>query len=275
MGSLLSCPVKPFRLALALTLLPAVIFGAGAGWRDQLSDAAPGNFPALPDVKFEVVFGWSNVLEAAQADATIKRSGDKYTAHVTGKTEGLARALWPLDAKHDATIFAPTLRPEETAQTERYRRRTIDTRVKFDDQGLRRWRETSDAKTPAKWKRFEFTPVFDVIGGVMFVRSQPLRVGDQVGLICFPGDSPYVVVVRVEKRETIRCMGREWPALRLSLSVRKLETKKNRPTDAVGYSKFRSGTVWVSDDDLRLPLRAEVNVMIGFVYAELSGFERL
>jgi hypothetical protein len=44
---------------------------------------------------------------------------------------------------------------------------------------------------------------------------------------------------------------------------------------AVGYEKFHNGTVWVSDDALRLPLRAEINVFIGFVYGELTKFEKL
>ncbi len=70
-------------------------------------------------------------------------------------------------------------------------------------------------------------------------------------------------------------MGRDWPALRLSLQVLKLKVKKGNPDEAVEYSKFRSGTVWVSDDELRLPLRAEVNVFIGFVYGELQSFELL
>jgi hypothetical protein len=270
------CLVKSFSATLALLLaISAVARGGDADWRAQISAAAPGGFPPLPSVRLEVRFGWSNVLEAAAAEATIKREGDVYTADVTGKTEGLARALWPLDARHQAKISASRLSAEHTRQSERYRKRSIDTEVKFDEHGVDRFRKTSDAGTPPKWKRFDFAPVFDVIGGVMFVRSQPLKVGDTVGLVCFPGDSPYVTVVRVEKRETIYCMGRDWPALRLSLGVRKLETKKNQPTEAVGYSKFRSGTVWVSDDELRLPLRAEVSVMIGFVYAELSGFKLL
>ncbi len=83
------------------------------------------------------------------------------------------------------------------------------------------------------------------------------------------------MIVTVEKRENIRCMGRSCPALRLSLDVRKLEVKSSRPTRAVDYSKFRSGTVWVSDDALRLPLRAEVHIFVGFVYGELASYEKL
>lgn len=221
------------------------------------------------------VFGWSNVLEAAKADATIQRKGNEYRAVVTGKTEGLARALWPLDAQHTASLVASPLQPERTSQVERYRSRTIETMLRFDPTGVERMRKTSNSKVPSKWKRTDFSPIYDVIGGVLYVRSQPLRVGDRIGVVCFPSDSPYITIVTVEKRENVRCMGRDRPAIRLSLDVRKLEVKKNKPTRAVAYAKFRSGTVWVSDDALRLPLRAEVNVFIGFVYGELTSYENL
>jgi hypothetical protein len=220
-------------------------------------------------------FGWSNLIEAGQADASIVRKGDSYRARVNGGSKGVARTMWSLDAEHFAMINAASLRPVRVAQLERYRKRSIQTQVAYDENGLKRLRKSTDSQEPAKWKRVNFTPIFDILGGVLFVRSQPLHVGDRVGLVCFPGDSPFITVVRVEKRETLRCMGRDWPVLRLSLSIRKLETKKGVPTEAIGYSKFRSGTVWVSDDALRLPLRAEVQVMVGFVYGELSSFKRL
>jgi hypothetical protein len=268
--------VKFFSAALAVVLL--IVAPARAGetdWRSQLEPATPGKFPALPGVRMEFKFGWSNVLEAAKAEATIENRGDKYEARVRGGTEGLARALWPLDAQHSATLQAQPLRPIRIAQLERYRKRTVETQVRYDAKGLSRMRKTSDSKDPGKWKRLTFAPIYDVIGGVLFVRSQPLEVGDTIGLVCFPGDSPYVAEVHVEGRETVRCMGRNWPALRLSLEVRRLEVESKRPTKAVKYAKFRSGTIWVSDDDLRIPLRAEVNVMVGFVYGELTEFKRL
>ena len=87
-----------------------------------------------------------------------------------------------------------------------------------------------------------------------------------------PGDSPYIATVRVEKRENVPCMGRDWPALRLSLNVRQLEVEGKKPTKAVPYAKFRSGTIWVSRIALRIPLRAEVQVFIGYVYGELQSY---
>lgn len=265
--------MKPFRAAL-LVLAAGIpgILAAEQDWAAKLTRTA-GTFAPLPSVRLEYSFGWSNVLEAANASARIERTSNGYRARVSGGTLGLARALWPLDAQHSATTGGQA--ETKFAQIERYRRRTIDTQVRFDAAGLERRRSTSDEKTPARWKRVEFAPMFDVIGGVLFVRSQPLRVGDTVSLVGFPGDSPYFVTVRVERRETVRAMDRDWPALRLRMDVSKLEVKNKRPAEAVRYAKFRSGTFWVSDDDLRVPLRAEVNVMVGFVYGELTKLERL
>lgn len=259
-------------------LLLAVAASACAGdpdWRGELTAPAAQKFPALPSVRMEFHFGWSNVLEAAEAAATIRKVGGAYRSQVRGGTKGFARMLWPLDASHSAISSVDPAQPGSFNQIERYRKRTIQTQVRFDATGLNRLRKTSDSKEADKWKRLNFEPIFDVIGGVLFVRSQPLRIGDTVGLVCFPGDSPYVAVVHVVRREKVRCMGRDWPALRLSLTVRKLEVEKKSPTKAVNYAKFRSGTFWVSDDALRIPLRAEVNVMIGFVYGELTDFQRL
>ncbi len=255
-------------LLLAVAAWPGL---AAADWRGQLTPEW-GTFPALPAVTMQVRFGWSNVLQAAEAEASLKPEGAGYRAEVKGGTQGLARALWPLDAEHSAWLPGGQDGARYT-QIERYRGRTIETEVRFNARGLERWRQTSDTPEAARWKRVEFAPVFDVIGGGLFVRSQPLRTGDTVGLVCYPGDSPYFATLRVERRETLRVMGRDWPAIRMALSLRRLEVKDRRPAGDVQHGKFRSGTVWLSDDDRRIPLRAEVTVMVGYIYAELTGLE--
>src|SRR5690606_759478 len=130
-------------------------------------------------------------------------------------------------------------------------------------------------KSPTKWKWVNFPSIRDVIGGVLFVRSLPLKDGDRVGLVSFPGDSPYFVIAKVERRERIRCMDRDIPAIRLALEIRKLEVEDEVPTRAIEHAKFKSGPIWVSDDELRRPLRAEVRIFIGFVYGELTGYDWL
>jgi hypothetical protein len=269
--------VKYFSLILALCAVVTAGFARADSddWRKQVSTAPAGSFPALPNLRMHFAFGWSNVLKAAEADATIQGKGAEYRANVSGKTEGVARTLWPLDAQQSATIQASPPRPKRMVQIERYRTRTIQTQLRFDASGLDRLRSTSNSKKPERWKRVDFEPIHDVVSAILYVRSQPLRIGDEVGVVCFPGDSPYLGVVKVEKREMIRSMGKTVPALRLSLTVRQLEVEKKKPTKSVPYAKFHSGTIWVSDDALRIPLRAEVSVFVGFIYGELVSCEKL
>jgi hypothetical protein len=243
-------------------------------WREEVTQAPLGKFAPLPDLRMHFVFGWSNVLQAAEADATIKSLPGGYRAMVTGKTEGLARTLWPLDAQHSVSMTITPKKSGRVSQVERYRSRTIETLLRFDANGVDR-RRVASSKDESKWKRVNFSPLYDMVGGILYIRSQPLRIGDKIGVVSFPGDSPYLTVVTVEKRETIRCMGRDRPALRLSLDVRKLEVAKKAPTTAVPYTKFRSGTVWVSDDALRIPIRAEMRIFVGFVYGEIKSCEQL
>lgn len=223
----------------------------------------------------EFSFGWSDLVRAATARAELVARDGIREAKVSGRSLGPARLLWKLDATHEARLTAGSLLPIVVAQDEKYRNRTVKTRLRFDSAGVDRFRQVSNSETPAKWKRVNFPSMRDVISSVLFVRSLPLKNGDRVGVVCFPGDSPYFAVATVEKRERIRCMEREMPAIRIGLEIRKLEVEDNEPTKAVNYAKFRNGTIWVSDDELRLPLRAEVRIFIGFVYGELTGYDLL
>lgn len=240
-----------------------------------MSPPFPGGFPDLPPIRMEFSFGWSDLFRAAVAQAELIDGDGVWLAKVSGRSQGPARLLWRMDASHRARIAADTLLPMHVDQSEKYRNRAVTTQLRFDPAGVERLRAVSTSGTPAKWKRVNFPSIRDVIGGVLFVRSLPLKDGDRIGVVCFPGDAPYLAVARVEKRERIRCMGRDMPAIRIGLEIRKLEVEDNAPTKAVDYAKFRAGTIWVSDDELRLPLRAEVRIFIGFVYGELTGYDLL
>jgi len=262
------------RLLIAVCALAAGFCHAEDDWQRDLTPAAPGAFPAMPDFRAKFVFGWSDLIEAAEAQADLKREGNLLKIHVEGRTLGLARALWKLDATHDAVIDAAAFRPVEFHQTEKYSNRSIETKVRFTPGVVSRFRQVSiDPPDKARWKKLDIKDAFDILGGLLFVRSQPLHDGDAVRLIDYPGESPYYVTVKSEGKDRIEVMGKMRDAIRLNLSIRKIETKHGKLDRLVPHSNFSSGQVWVSDDDQRLPLRAEVNVFIGFVYGELLSIE--
>ena len=238
-------------------------------WRDRLGPETPGPFPLVRPFSGEFRFGWSEI-GAASAKAKLSYSDDKILVEVVGKTEGLARALWQLDATHKATILKDGLKPVAFEQLEKYAKKTVRTEAVFKPDGLWRIRAVpSNPKNVARWKKIKVEPVRDTISAMLLIRSQPLNDGDNIGVIGFPGDAPFLVEVNVAKHEQIVVAGQLRSAIKLDFQIQRIELKKQNRLAAHG--KFRSGSVWLSDDADRIPLRAEVNIFIGYVFAELES----
>lgn len=241
----------------------------------KLTPPEPGGFPSMPEFQTDYSFGWSNLIEAATAEVKLTRREGDYEVKVSGGSLGLARALWRIDAVHRAWIDAETLRPDYFWEFDQYRGQSVTTSVRFLPETVWRQRTVDVDGKPGKWKRFEATGIFDILGGLLFVRSHPLKDGDQVRLLGYPGDSPFYVEAKVEGRERIEVMGQSRPAIRLSMQIRKIEVKSKQLKRLVKYEKFRGGEVWLSDDELRVPLRAEMSIFVGFVYGEMTSFRKL
>lgn len=257
-----------FHLAVffsALAALPAADFP----WAGKLT-TAPGSFPAIKPFEGEFRFGWSNI-EAAQARAVFRRDGSKLKVDVEGGSLGWARTLWSLDATHQTLLSADGLRPFSFRQFEKYANRTVTTEAEFRPDALWRLRQVSTDPKKAKWKRIRVEPIYDMVSGMLFIRSQPLADGDKVRLIVFPGDSAFLTEVNVLKREPLRIAGKSIPAIKLDFSLQKIVRNDGGGSYRLEpFSKLKRGTVWISDDADRVPLRAEVSVFVGFVYGELK-----
>jgi hypothetical protein len=262
------------KLACAVAILAAVflpVCQSAEPWRDRIGPETPGPFPLVRPFSGEFRFGWSDI-EAASAKARLWYSGDQMIVEVEGGTNGLARALWQVDATHKAVILKDGLKPVEFDQFEKYARKTITTEAVFKPDGLWRLRAVpSDPKNVPKWKRIKVEPVRDILSAMFLIRSQVLNNGDRMGVVAFPGDSPYFVEVTVAKREPIRIAGALRNAIKLDFEIQRIDFKnKDR---LVPHGKFRSGSVWISDDEDRIPLRAEVDIFIGYVFGELESLQ--
>jgi hypothetical protein len=241
------------------------------GWREEVATLQPGPFPAPPtEVKSRYVFGWGGI-EAAEARTTLRRGANGvWTGTVEGGTKGWARTLYRLDADYVAEVSEKDWRTLNMRQTEKYRAYRTDEKAEFLPGGVRSWRESTKAgaKKP-KWRNFYVEGIRDIAGALLLARSQPLRNGDVIRLAVFPGEWMYLVTARVEKREKIPWRGEQRAAIRASLGIESIE----KDYSLKPHKKFQRGTVWVSDDELRIPLRVEVKVFIGHVFAELAEVE--
>ena len=241
-----------------------------ADWRSSLTPDAAGPFQAVRPFEAEFRIGWTDI-EAARARVKISDEGsDVLHLNASGATNGLARVLWQLDASLDSTTSRNGFRTIYSIQKELYSGRSIITQIVARPDGLWRFRENTPAgENAARWKKIKIAPLRDLFSGMLFIRSQNLRPGESVSTIIFPGDSPFLVEMKSVGIERITVAGAARDAIKLDIRIRRINLKRDDRLEEHG--KFRSGTVWLSDDADRVPLRAEVDIFIGYVFAELES----
>ncbi len=240
-----------------------------ADWRDKLSPDTAGSFQPIRPFEAEFRIGWSDI-EAARAWVNIGYSGGDVRLAASGGTTGLARMLWQLDATLDATSSRRDFQTIYSVQNEAYASRSINTQIVSRPDGIWRLRENNPpGENPARWKKIKISPLRDLFSGMLFIRSQNLKPGETVSTIIFPGDSPFLVEVKSLGTETLSIAGSPREAIKLDLRLHRINLKKGASLETHG--KFKSGKVWLSNDADRIPLRAEVDIFIGYVFAELEA----
>lgn len=249
-------------------LIALVAKGVGAGtWQSTVTKDPPGNFPAPPAIEAKYHFGWGGFTAAVAEARFSKPTDDHFQLEGSGRTIHLARLLWKFDVDYRSVAQARTLRPIEVNQTETYRSKKILTHLAFTGAGVRRTRTETPSAGASKPREFNFPNVFDLHSALLYLRSQPLSDGTVYHVVVYPGTSPYLATFTVTKREKITVHAGTYQAIRLDLRLQKI----TKDFELVPHRKFRRATVWVSDDDLRVPLRAEAQIFIGTVFAELQS----
>src|SRR5205814_4825132 len=121
--------------------------------------------------------------------------------------------------------------------------------------------------TPAKPREFELANLFDLHSALLYLRSQPLNNGDVYCVAVYPGTAAYVATFTVTGREKISVHAGTYNAIKLDLHLQKV----GKNSELEPHKKFRRASVWVSDDNNRIPVRAEAQIFIGTVFAELQS----
>ena len=250
----------------ALLLLALVGIGQAApSWESTLTKDPPGNFPELRPVRTTYHFGWSG-FTAGVGDMRFTNTGDKhFQLEATGRTIGLVRAWWKLDASYRGLANAETLGPIESKQTEIYRKKKLVTDLTFTDSGVTRARTEGTGAKAAK--PFNFPGLFDLHSALLYLRSQPLSDHSVYRIVVYPATSAYLTTVTVLGRERVSVRAGTYNAIKVDLQLKRL----GKNLELEPHRKFRRATVWISDDANRIPLRIEAQIFVGTVFAELQA----
>ena len=242
-----------------------MVSGAPA-WESTLTKDPPGNFPELRPVHTTYHFGWSG-FTAGTGDIHFSKTTDKhFQLEASGRTIGLVRALWKMDANYRGLVNAEKLRPIESKQVEIYRKKKLVTDLSFTDSGVMRARTEGVGPEATKTKPFNFPDLFDLHSALLYLRSQPLTEHSVYRIVVYPATSAYLTTVTVLGRERVAVRAGAYNAIKIDLQLKRI----GKDLELEPHRKFRRATIWISDDANRIPLRIEAQIFVGTVFAELQ-----
>lgn len=259
--------LKKFLAAFPLSFVALLAMAAGEDWQSTISHAPAGTFPEPRPMHGSYRFGWSGLIAATGEVRLSKPAQERFQFDAAVHTIAMARNLWKFDVTHAATSDAKTFHPAEVRQVENTRGKRMATDLSFDSSGVTGKR--SDGRKPPKTRRFDLPGIFDLHSAFLYLRSQPMKERDTQRIVVYPGKDAYVATLTVVGREKITVPAGTYPAIKLDLQLNRVG--KNNALEP--HKKFRTASIWISDDDDRLLLRAEAQIFIGTVFAELQSIE--
>lgn len=260
-------------LFLLLPLLGATASGQTPEWVKEVTTAAAGPHVKVPPCEISYELGWNNWVKAGKATLSVREAGEFWRADATAASTGFARTLWRYDCEM-TSIIRRSIRPHFLKHSETDSEENCRYRVSFEPHRV----VTETTVTPVKGAASTSTavclygPVEDLLSVILHVRSQTLTPGQKITHVVQPWDKPYLTTFEVLGRGALNFGGKKRPCIKLGIKIRKID----RTTLALSsYKKMKTATIWISDDELRLPIEMHAEVFVGFMSARLTGLKML
>ena len=256
-------------LALTLTALP---LHAEPAWMKEVNIPRKTALKPITPTKLTYSMTWNGRVKAGSFEMLIGEKDKRYPKHFIvrahGGSTGWAHALFPFKFNYTSFLSKKTLRPIMFVGTEKERKEVDELQFLFNSKGVTGTeKDTENGKTTVKKKSFKYSHSLDLFSGLLQIRSMPLTNGSTVVMPFHPVATPYLAKIKVLGRETH--MGRK--CIKVSVGLQKigdnLELKK--------YKKLKSATVWLSDDQWRVPVEIRAKVFVGNVRVLLKKHENL
>ena len=102
------------------------------------------------------------------------------------------------------------------------------------------------------------------------MRSKPLPDGETYKFVVYPAGSAYLAEASVAGRQKLSVAGRSWDSVKIDLKLSKINEKT---LELEPHTKFKHGSIWLSDDSNRILLRVNAEIFVGSVWAELQSVD--
>lgn len=267
--------MKSRLLMLFGTMLAASALAAGPPWTKDLTREPVGPYLNVPPCEVSYELGWNNWVTAGKATLKVRETpGGFWRADATAASTGFARTLWKYDCEMTSVIQRAGIRPRHLRHSETDCAENCRYRVSFEPQrAVTETTTTPTGGTPSTSTAVcPYGPMDDLLSVILHVRSQTLTPGQKVTRVVQPWDKPYLTTFEVLGRETLEYGGQKRPCIKVSVKIRKIDRSS---LELSSYKKMKTSTIWISDDDLRLPIEMHAEVYVGFMSARMTGIKML
>jgi len=245
-------------------LIITVVLSCFRGWAQELPFVKEPVFQVGEVLQYKLRYG---IITAAEGTLKVLNSDLKfdgqptYRLSVDGNTSGTFDVFYKIRDHYDSYIDKKDLKPyfyQENIREGSYRRQD-KARFYQDDQKVVATKGTY--KTPNK-------QTFDLVSTYYFARSldvSKLKTGDVVNLNYFLSDEVSQLKIEFMGRETIKTKLGKIKCLKFSPSI-----KPGRI-----FRKDSRLYLWVTDDGNRVPVKAQVEILVGAVTMEIKSADGL
>ena len=245
-------------------------------WMSEVTRLPPGDHANLRPVKLGYTLAWYNKVNAGEFEVSIVRNEggqSRFIGDAKGKSTGFARLLWPYDFRARSIVDENSLRPITFQLAEKERNESSNYDIIFEDkrQVFTTTSKKDDEKARTATTRFTFDFGQDVLSSAFYLRSQELKQGEEVTMLVTPFNRPYIAKLVVTGREERKIKGRSYKTIRLDATIGKV----NEDLTLKQYDKVKTTTLWVSNDEYRIPLELQSQISVGFVSARLVNLDWL
>ena len=244
---------------------------ADTSWQKNLSKAPAGPFKKKKKSKLYYTLTWKGSIKAGETVVAFEKNNGKSSpvkVECSGYTSGLARKVFPYDFFLKSKYNGNTLAPIQYEIWEQNKDEAKQLYGKFRGNTVKVSEivTPNDTKTPVKsTETFSYPRLFDIYSSILYVGSQPLNNGDDINMLLFPFDKPYLARLKVLGRE--KHLGHDCIKLDLKLNKVKSDlTLKN-------YEKFKKAELWITDNSDRIMVELRSEIFIGDVRTTLVKTE--
>lgn len=245
-------------------------------WMKNVTRVPPGGHANLRPVSLEYTLAWNNRVNAGKFEVSIARSGTKspkFVGDASGRSTGFARVLWPYDFRARSIVDESSLRPItfRLSEQERNEQNSYDILFESKRQVFTTTSRKKDEEAKMATTKFRFDFGQDVLSSAFYLRSHALEQGDEISMVVTPFNRPYLAKMKVMGRETREVRGKNYSTIVLDAKVEKV----HRDLSTSSYEKVKKTTLWVTDDEYRIPLELQSDISVGFISARLVDLKWL